>query len=192
MNPGTHLQSMTLYLFVAAGQAQAHSLSHTRARTHIHTRSLSLAHSLCSVSRSRGLHLFRWQHPPTRCQLLYNMYCITAASNRLSAGARTVAQAHGHTDTKPVIHHRRQAHAAQRNTQAAVCARAPARAQGRVRCRGCITRPACHVDPSAAASQSVSQPPCTLTVRARCVQILSRSSSLSPAPSSREFVTVRH
>lgn len=35
----------------------------------------------------QGLHPSRWLEPPTHCQLLYNMYCITVESNRPSPGA---------------------------------------------------------------------------------------------------------
>lgn len=60
---------MMLCLLVAAGWTQ--TLREASANTHTY-----------SVERDMGLHLSRWREPPTHCQLLYNMYCITAESNR--------------------------------------------------------------------------------------------------------------
>lgn len=38
-------------------------------------------HAICSVRHNTQFQLSRWREPPTHCQLLYNMYCITAHGN---------------------------------------------------------------------------------------------------------------
>ncbi len=62
------------------------SICDCRVDTNTCTKACAQTHTHIQCVTQQGLHLSRWREPPTHCQLLYNMYCITAESNRPPPG----------------------------------------------------------------------------------------------------------